>query len=312
MQERVAVVGAGLIGKAWAIVFARAGLAVALHDSDPDALARARDGIAAALGDMRAAGLVDEPDAIAARVLPAESLAEALRDVTYVQECGPEDVGRKRDLFAQLERHGAPEAIFASSTSGIVASAFARDLERPERALVAHPVNPPHLVPVVEVVPGPRTSGDAVERTVALMERVGQVPVRVAREVDGFVLNRLQGALLNEALRLYRDGYASAEDIDRTIREGLGRRWAFMGPMETIDLNAPGGIADYARRYGPIYSGLDAERQGDPDPWQPEVIDRLAAEMRASRPLDALPSRHVWRDRRLMSLAAHLAAAEEK
>jgi L-gulonate 3-dehydrogenase len=310
MQEKITVVGAGLIGRAWSIVFARAGLACTLYDPDAQALAAARKGIHASLSDLQGAGLIADREAVAHRIAYSDALDAALDGVSYVQECGPESVAVKRRIFTDLEQAAAPDTILASSTSGIVASLFADHLERPERALVAHPVNPPSLVPLVEVVPGPKTGTAAVERAMALMERVEQKPILVRGEIEGFVLNRLQGALLTEALRLYRAGYASAEDIDKTVRDGLGRRWAFMGPLETIDLNAPGGVEDYARRYGPIYSSVDAER--DASPWEESVIVRLTAEMRERRSLEALPARGGWRDRRLMALTAHLKAAAEE
>ncbi|CAN5780581.1 3-hydroxyacyl-CoA dehydrogenase [soil metagenome] len=309
MHDTIAVIGAGLIGRAWAIVFARAGLRAALFDPDAGALARARGGVAASLGDLRAAGLIDDPAPIAARIAYEPSLAAAVQGVAYVQECGPESLEMKRGIYAELEAACAPETILASSTSSITASRFAAHLARPERCLVAHPVNPPSLIPLVEVVPGPQTCEAAVTATMAVMERAGQTPILVRQEIAGFVLNRLQGALLNEALRLYRGGYASAEDIDRTVRDGLGRRWAFMGPFETIDLNAPGGVAEYARRYGPIFAALDAERDGAP--WEDAVIARLTQEMRARRPVEDLPERHGWRDRQLMALAAHLGRADD-
>jgi L-gulonate 3-dehydrogenase len=306
-EERIAIVGAGLVGRAWAVVFARAGLDVALADRDAAALAAAPERIAATLAALAAAGLVDDPEGAAGRIVSTQRLAEALDGASYVQECGPEDVGIKRAIFAELDRLAPPETILASSTSGIVASLFDGEMARPERALVAHPVNPPSLVPLVEVAPSPQTAESVVARTMALMEAVGQSPILVRREIEGFVLNRLQGALLNEALRLYRDGFASAEDIDRAVRDGLGRRWAFMGPLETIDLNAPGGAGDYAARYGGLYRRIDARR--DDPPWDGEVIDRLVAELRARRPAAALEARQAWRDRRLVALTAHLRAA---
>jgi L-gulonate 3-dehydrogenase len=309
MTRRIAVIGAGFIGRAWAIVFARAGFSVALHDPDTAILERAPRALDVALVDIHAAGLVTEsPPVIAARIEIVEDVAAALAGAEYAQECGPEDVALKREIFATLDAAATADTILASSTSGIVASRFVGQLRNPGRCLVAHPVNPPYLIPLVEVAPAPETDPEVTERTMALMAAVGQSPILVRREVDGFILNRLQGALLNEGLRLYRDGYASVEDIDRAVRDGLGRRWAFMGPMETIDLNAPGGAADYARRYGPIYSAADARR--DIHPWQPDVINRLDAELRAARPLSALDERREWRDRRLMALAAHLAQAE--
>ncbi|MFN3616168.1 MAG: 3-hydroxyacyl-CoA dehydrogenase, partial [Rubrimonas sp.] len=301
--EKVAIVGAGLIGRSWAIVFARAGIAAHVVDAHPAAEAAARTEIDAALADLAAAGLIADADAVRARITLGGGLAAALDGAGHVQECGPEQVEAKRALFAQIEALAAPDAVLASSTSGIVASRFANHLATRGRCLVAHPVNPPHLVPLVEVAPAPFTDPAAVERTMALMRAAAQAPILVRREVDGFVLNRLQGALLTEALRLHAAGVVDAEGIDLAMTEGLGMRWAFAGPMETIDLNAPGGLADYVARYGAMYAAMQAAPVG-PDPWTAETAARLDAEMRARRPADALPARRRWRDRRMAALAA--------
>jgi 3-hydroxyacyl-CoA dehydrogenase len=304
---QVGVAGAGLIGRAWAIVFARAGLPVALYDVDRDALSSALGAIRQSLEDLQRAGLVEAVEPIMARIRTEASLAEAMAGVAYVQECGPEDCALKQQLYAELESVVSAETILASSTSGIAASRFTSQLKHPERCLVAHPVNPPYLIPLVEVVPTPATADAAVERTLRLMESVGQAPILVRKELAGFVLNRLQGALLNEALRLYRDGYVSAEDLDKTVRHGLGLRWAFMGPFETIDLNAPDGVVDYARRYGPLYREVDRERGSD-DPWASDTLAALSQERRDRLPSEAIAERQEWRDRRLMALSAHLRA----
>jgi 3-hydroxyacyl-CoA dehydrogenase len=201
-----------------------------------------------------------------------------------------------------------PNAIAGSSSSGIPASAFTKDAPNRNRFLIAHPVNPPHLVPVVELVPAPWTDADVVPAVRGLMQRIGQSPVSVTREIDGFVLNRLQGALLNEAFALYEEGYATAADIDATISQGLGLRWAFMGPFETIDLNAPGGIEDYAQRLSPLYAGI-ARSRSNPKPWSDALVRKITAERRAALPADQLAARRDWRDRRLMALVVHLRKA---
>lgn len=305
MATQVAVVGAGLIGRAWAMVFARAGLPVRLYDVDAEQLASAGELIAASLQDLHRAGLVEEaPAAILARIEYQPDLALAMAGVEYVQECGPENVAVKQAMYTQLEAVVAAKTILASSTSGIVASRFTGHLTHPERCLVAHPVNPPYLIPLVEVAPSDTTSTDTVERTMALMQQVGQEPILVAKEVQGFILNRLQGALLNEALRLFRDGYVSAEDLDKTVKHGLGLRWSFMGPFETIDLNAPAGVIDYAARYGPLYRDVDTQRSGD-NPWEEATLQRLDDERRAALASHELAERQAWRDRRLMALMSH-------
>ena len=144
-----------------------------------------------------------------------------------------------------------------------------------------------------------------------LMTEVGQSPIRITREVDGFVLNRLQGALLNEAWALFEEGYASAEDIDKTVSEGLGLRWSFMGPFQTIDLNAPGGVADYAARLSPLYHTV-AQSRAEPKPWSDKLVHDVEAERRIHLSLEDLASRREWRDRRLMALVAHKRKAAKK
>ena len=241
------MVGTGLVGPAWATVFARGGWQVRLFDSAAGQSASAIDLIATSLAEQESAGLVRDATEAATCVSIAASLEAAVDGAQWVQESLPENVAVKRDAFTAIDTAAPPEAIIASSSSGIPASAFTADLPGRARCLVAHPVNPPHLIPVVELCGSPWTSAGIVERARTLMTELKQVPVVVRREIDGFILNRLQGALLNEAMRLVGEGYVSAADVDKTIAHGLGLRWSFMGPFATIELNAPGGVADYVR-----------------------------------------------------------------
>jgi 3-hydroxyacyl-CoA dehydrogenase len=303
-MDSIAVVGAGLIGRAWAMVFARAGLQVRLWDKLPGVAEAAMGTIRDRLGDLRGAGLVAEaPEAIAARIVPADTLADCVAGAVHVQENGPERIEPKRELFAELDRLCPREVVLASSTSGIPASEFTGNLPGRGRCLVAHPVNPPYLVPLVELVGAPWTDPAAVARARALMDRVGQVPVTAHKETRGFVLNRLQAALVAEAFRMVRDGVMSAEDVDRCVRDGLGLRWSFMGPFETIDLNAPGGVADYVERFGPLLRAITEEQT--PYGFDAETVERVAADRRAALELGRIEERSAWRDRRLMALAAH-------
>jgi len=306
----IGVIGTGLIGRSWAIVFARAGFSVKLWDPAPAAARAALGFIAERLPELRQAGLLaDAPEQVQARITPAASLAEAVREAVHVQENGPERRDDKAALFAELDRLAPADAALASSTSGIPASAFTEKLAGRHRCLVAHPVNPPYLVPVVELCPSPWTDPVIVQRTRTLMQQADQVPATVNREVPGFVLNRLQIALVAEAFRLVRDGVVSPEDLDATVKHGLGLRWAFMGPFETIDLNAPGGVADYCARYGALYDQVQGEMQ--PCGFTPELVARIEAARRADLPRDRHADRTAWRDRRLMGLAAHKAATAE-
>lgn len=305
MPDRIAIVGAGLVGSGWAIVFARAGFDIALFDSDLGAAERGRATIAARLGDLVRAGLLEEPAAIVlGRIGVAATLADALRGTAYVQESALERVDVKRALFSDIDHIIGPDTIVGSSSSGIPASAFTEHVACRSRCLVAHPVNPPYLIPVVELVPAPWTDPVATARCRALMEQAGQVPVSMTREAEGFILNRLQGVLLMEAWRLVEEGLASVEDIDRTVSDGLGLRWSFMGPFETIDLNAPGGVSDYAARLGPLYHRIAASRAAH-RVWDDALVAEVERQRRAVLPAGALAERGAWRDRRLMALARH-------
>jgi 3-hydroxyacyl-CoA dehydrogenase len=307
----IALVGTGLVGRAWAISFARAGHDVRLFDEAPE-LARKAVAFAAEMLPMLASEDLLEgqsPDTVAARLRIAGSLEQALDGAVHVQESTPENLDTKKQVFARLDRLAPLETVLASSTSAILPSLFTETLAGRRRCLVVHPINPPYLIPAVEVVPAPWTDPATVERTRALMTAAGQAPIVMKRELDGFVMNRMQGALLEEAFRLVADGYASVEDIDVGIRAGLALRWSFMGPFETIDLNAPGGIRDYVLRYQQIYSRLFASMQRRVD-WAGEVMAVAEGERRARLPADGLQKRQVWRDRRLIALAAHKRRAD--
>ncbi len=310
-MTNVAVIGAGLIGRSWSIVFARAGFSVRLWDPFPRQTAAAMTFIADRLPELHQAGLLAEaPDTVLARITPLASMWEAVKDVVHVQENGPEQVAAKQALFAELNRAAKPDVVLASSTSGIPASAFTETLKFRGRCLVAHPVNPPYLVPLVELCPAPWTDPAVVERTRELMRSAGQVPATVKQEMDGFALNRLQGALLAEAFRLLAADVISPADLDALVKHGLGLRWSFMGPLETIDLNAPGGLKDYCERYGPLYAKL--QEQAAPLPWDDALVDRLHAARREELPLNMAPVRQEWRDRRLMALLAHKAGQPDR
>ena len=308
--SRIAIVGTGLVGSGWAIVFARAGLSVALYDAAEGAAGQARQIISQRLADLRDAGLVDDPEAILARVGVAQTLAEALEGALYVQESVYERVDVKAAVMRDIDALVGPHTWIGSSSSGLAASLYTEHVACRARCLVAHPVNPPYLAPIVELVPAPWTAPETVQGVRALMERVGQTPVQMSREAEGFILNRLQGVLLMEAWRLVEQGLATVEDVDKTVSQGLGLRWAFMGPFETIDLNAPGGVADYARRLGPLYQSIAASTT-EHRVWDAALIDAVEVQRRAALAAQELPARSAWRDRRLMALARHKREMDE-
>ncbi|WP_420565897.1 3-hydroxyacyl-CoA dehydrogenase [Thalassobaculum sp.] len=311
MPETFAVAGAGLIGRAWAIVFARAGHSVRLWDGSPEALAASLPLLRANLDDLEAQGLIGSAEEVASRVTAVDTLGDALDGARWMQECIAETVEAKAGLFAEADRYAEPDAILASSSSAIAASKYTEDLPGRLRCLVAHPVNPPYLVPLVELCPAPWTDPAVIQRARQVMDSVGMVPVSVNKEVEGFVLNRLQGALLAEAFKLVADGVISTDDLDKTVKDGLGLRWSFMGPFETIDLNAPGGLADYCGRYGPFYERLQAE-QAEVRAWDADTVKRMEGERRKLLGADDLGTRQVWRDRRLMALLKHKQAASDE
>ena len=311
MPDKIAIVGTGLVGSAWAIVFARAGHRVALYDGTEGQCEAALARIETNLEALEGHGLIDDPAAARARISIAAGLADALDGAAHAQESVFERADVKRAVYEQIDGIAAPELIVASSSSGIPASTFTEGLGIGQRCLIAHPINPPYVIPLVEIVPAPWTEEETVNRCWALMEAAGMEPVRLTREIDGFIANRLQAALLWEAFRLLEGGYATAKDIDTTISAGLGRRWSFIGPFETIDLNAPGGLADFCAR---LQDGFyEFVKQGEPaQPLSDAVVAKAHEERRGHLPMEEHGDRQAWRDRRLMGLAAHLRDARRE
>jgi L-gulonate 3-dehydrogenase len=299
----VAVVGAGSIGVAWAIVFARGGCTVRLQEPDEARRAAIAGELDAKLTMLADAGMLDEPaDVMAGRIRVTGDLAGALAGAVHVQENAPERLEIKQALFGELARLTPAKTTLASSSSFIPASRFAPDAAK-GRCLVAHPGNPPFLIPVVEIVPSPDTDAGVTARVEALMTACGMTPVRVRKEVEGFVFNRLQGAMLREAYCLVRDGVISTSELDDVVRLGLGLRWSVVGPFETADLNTRGGIAAHAEHMGPSYARQGAER-GQDDPWTEDLVGRVAAERRTALPLGRWDARVAWRDSALLRMAA--------
>src|SRR3954465_5591323 len=303
-MPRVAVIGSGLIGRAWAMVFCRAGWDAAIYDAVDGVAEKALGLVAEGLNELAKHGLVADPKGSASRVRAAKSVADALDGTSFVQENVPETVEAKRAIFAEMDALAAPDAILASSSSAIVPSLFSENLAGRARCLVAHPVNPPHLVPIVELVGAPWTAPETIARAKQVYESIKQVPIVVRREIEGFILNRLQGALLAEAFRLVGEGFVSPQDLDKTIKDGLGLRWSFMGPFATIELNAPGGIADYCARYTGFYKRLQAKPAGVQVFEDDNIVNILREWGKQANP-EQLAKLTRWRDQRLAALAAH-------
>ncbi|HSR14135.1 MAG TPA: 3-hydroxyacyl-CoA dehydrogenase NAD-binding domain-containing protein [Gemmatimonadales bacterium] len=276
----VAVIGAGVIGRSWMRVFARAGLETRVWDPDPVQVDQAWDWYKTDQRRLRKQGGMRKGVARNERsnVARCRDLAEALQGATWVQECGPEDLDVKRGIFADLDRHADPVAILASSTASLDMTLIAEGLAGEPRCLVAHPVNPPHVIPLVEVLGGRNTDPLAVRRAIRFLERVGQAPVLLRRYVPGFLLNRLQAAVLREALFLVSSGVARADAIETVVKDGLGLRWAFLGPLDVPNTNADGGIREYFARRGVVLSRL-WDDLGKGNPLTPELVERLGQDM---------------------------------
>lgn len=304
-MPRVAVVGCGVVGSSWALVFSRAGFEVNVYDQSEAAITATLNFVGDALDDLRAQGLAgsDARQTVLARLRPTPDLAEALRDVDYVQESAPERVEIKQELYRRLDSLAAPTTVLASSTSGLPASSFTEALAHRTRCLVVHPINPPHLIPLVELVPAPWTDPAVTARAATMMKTVGQSPIGLSREINGFVVNRLQSALLGEAFRLVQDGICSVDDVDKAVADGLGLRWFFMGPFETIDLNAQNGVAEYCRNLGPMYYGL-AQEQADPRQWDAPLVASIEKQRRVRTAESGLAARRGWRDRCLAAFVS--------
>lgn len=302
---RIAVIGCGTIGRSWAVLFAASQHEVVIYDRSEAAVAAALPSIAASLQQLQRAGRVASADEAMRRISTATTLQAAVAGAAYVQESAPEAVDIKRALFADLDRYSAPSAILASSASALQGSTFLEGLPGRARCLVAHPANPPHLLPLVELVPTPWTDQATVRACSELLRAVGQRPVLVKREIQGFVMNRLQAAVVNEAISLVEQDVMSPHDIDDVMRFSLGLRWALMGPFETMELNAPRGFRDYAEKFGQSYQELGRTMLAAPH-WTSDALDRIESARRAQLPSAAVGERQLWRDERLLALRAHL------
>jgi len=265
MIKTVAVVGTGVIGASWTALFLAHGLDVVATDPAPGAEARLR-------ADVAATGL-----AARGRLTFVGDVAEAVAGADFVQENGPERLDVKHGLFAALDAAARPDVVLASSSSGLLPSAIAvACTAHPERMLVGHPFNPPHLLPLVEVVPGESTAEPAVETAMGFYTALGKKPIRLRHELPGHVANRLQAALWREAYSLVDRGVATVADIDTAIANGPGLRWALLGPFAVQHLSGgPGGIAHVLEHLGPPTEAWWRD-MGDPS-LSPELAAKIVA-----------------------------------
>jgi 3-hydroxyacyl-CoA dehydrogenase len=235
--RHIGVIGAGLMGHGIALEFALAGYHVSLNDVSDEMLSDAVDNIAADLEMLQEMGLatVTQTTPVPERIRTTRSLEDAVADADFVVEAVTEDLSVKEDVFVQLDMHSPERTILASNSSTLMPSRMARATDRPDRVLVTHYFNPPYLVPVVEIVGSPETSDKTIEIARRLLSKVGKCSVVLKKEAPGFIVNRLQIALMREALSIVEQGIAGAEDIDVVVRNSFGRRLAVAGPFEVFE-----------------------------------------------------------------------------
>jgi len=303
-QKKVAIIGCGLIGQSWAVNFLSSGFSVSLFDPIEGVVEAAKKEIKEKLDVLKTNGLINDGNLLnySDKIFLARSLPEVVQDVIYVQESGPEDLYIKKKLTQNIDKVTQEHIPIASSTSGIPASSYAADVPGQSRCIVAHPINPPHLIPAVEIIPAPFTSKIITETVKKIICSMGKQPIELKKEIPGFIVNRLQGALLIEAFNLVKDGIASAQEIDRAISEGLGLRWAIMGPFKTIHLNAPEGIKGYVERYENMYQ--DMFKSSDLN-WAELIKDGLETDLLKLYPLEEREEQEEQRNSKLMQLISH-------
>jgi L-gulonate 3-dehydrogenase len=300
-MKNIGVIGGGLIGASWAAIFSKSGFNVFVYDPYPDVFDTYESRVTSFLEELKTIDETINVEESLNRINANVTIEDLCSNVEYIQESAPEILSVKQELFAKLDNLAPEEVVIGSSSSAMPISSITQNLKGQHRCIITHPANPPHLIPCVEICPGENTSNRTIEKTKEIFTASGASIVNVKKEIDGFILNRLQGALLNEAMRLYSDGYASSDEIDATIRDGLGLRWAFMGPFETIDLNAPGGIKDYISRYGPIFVEMAKNQTKIPD-WSEEAGKKLELERRKILGHEELEDRAKKRNQLLKTL----------
>lgn len=250
MPRKIGIVGCGVIGASWAAYFLARGFDVGATDPAPGAEQKLRDLVAQYWPALVKIGL--QPGAGTDRLTFDADPAKALSGAGFVQENGPERVDVKRALLAEISAAVADDVIIATSSSGILISDIQEGASHPERIVLGHPFNPPHLIPLVEVVGGKQTTPDVIERALSFYRAIGKKPIHIRREVKGHVANRLQAALWREAFYLVDQGIASVSDIDTAIAHGPGLRWALLGPFLNLHLSGgSGGIGHVIDHLGP-------------------------------------------------------------
>lgn len=301
MPKKVGIVGSGLIGRSWAMLFASAGYQVSIYDVQQSQVDQALKFILEQFKFYHSRGILKgsgKPEEQFAKVKGVTSLEECVKDAFFVQECVPEDLAIKKKVFKELDALVGNETILSSSTSCIMPSKFTSELKNKANCIVSHPVNPPYLVPFVEVMPNPWTTKEVMQITKEVLEELGQKPVICKKECEEFPSCRMQYSILNECCHLVNDGVLDAPDVDVIMKHGFAHRYLWIGPLETAHLNAEG-MTSYVDRYGPTLNRVSATLKSPPD-WSPSGIGEVIRQMNEAIPPEKLEERRKWRDERLM------------
>lgn len=252
--ERTACLGAGVIGASWTALFLASGRSVAVYDPAPEAEKRVQDYITRAWPVMEALGLTErgDPEAVTFHL----DASEATRNADFIQESVPERIAIKHGLFAEIEPHLKVDAVLASSASGLTLGQMQAGWKNPSRMILGHPFNPPHLIPLVEIMGNEHTTEGVIDAAEEFYADIGKTTIRVQKEVPGHVANRLQAAVWREAIHLVQSGVASVADVDKAMSAGPGLRWAAMGPTMLFNLGAgPGGLAAFCDHFSDTFNG---------------------------------------------------------
>ena len=278
-MQNIGICGAGLIGASWAIGFANAGYKSLVYDNNPDSFKNFESLFDKLIKDLLIINPELDAEKIKLNIKLNCSIEEICKDTILIQESIIEDLEEKKKIFIILDKLASKNTILASSSSYLLISNISENVVHKQRCINAHPALPPHVVPFVEVCGSLETSAEIIQSALSLYKNANYASIIINKETEGFVLNRLQGALLNEAVRLHEGGYASMDDIDIALKHALGIRWAFMGPFEIMDLNAPEGIKDSFSRYKKGIQNLAKEQNSVPE-YSDEYLSRLENEQR--------------------------------
>ena len=308
VKKRIYVIGGGLIGASWTAVFVFHGWSVHVVDPAPDTEEKLRIAVSDALTALRTVN--PNIKRTLGEITVSAELPVDMEDAAWVQENGPENIDWKRRALADIDRLTPPDVVIASSTSSLMASDMQVDCRHAERVLVAHPFNPPHLIPLVEVVPGLKTASWAVDAAIDFFNGLGKKPVRVKKEVSGHIANRLASAVYREAVHMVAEGIADVEDIDTAMAYGPGLRWAIMGPHMTYHLGGgEGGITHYLEHLGP--SQEERWKHLGSTPLSDDVRQKIIAGVLKEAGDRTLPELVADRDRSLINLLKVLTTDRE-